>query len=693
MSNRYKGGVISATPPTTTGGEEGTASGAWTLEQQMQLQAAGLWPAQPTGPYIEQVFSTYLYTGDATARSITNGIDLATKGGLVWIKNRTFAGSDHQLFDTARGATKRLFSNLTDAEVTTAGTLTSFDTTGFSIGTQSSVNFNTYPQVSWTFREQPKFFDVVTYTGNGTAGRTVAHNLGSVPGCMIVKRTDASNGWAVYHRSMNASPQDYMMRLNATDAAFTTSPSRWNNTLPTATEFTLSGNDEVNGSGATYVAYLFAHNAGGFGLTGTDNVISCGSFTTDGSGNATVNLGYEPQWVLMKPSTTATSGNWIIADNMRGWTIDGAGGNANQQLYANSSSAESGGTPANLTSTGFNFTSSYGPWASQTWIYIAIRRGPMRVPTSGTSVFAPVAYSGNNSSTRQLTSGFPIDLIIGGDRSSPPSNVFDRLRGVSSASPASYTASTADEQTSVYGVLGMTYLQTGDGTVRYQNSAGTDYVDYFFRRAPSFFDELCYTGTGSALTLSHNLTVTPEFTLIKERTNDGISNWAANYNFTATTYVRDILNRNDSVPAVDTYGSGGNNYAAAPTATTITVGAGLTNANGSTYVAYLFATCAGVSKVGNYTGTGALQTINCGFAAGARFVLIKRTDSTGDWWVYDSARGITSGNDPYLFWNSTSAEVTGTNYVDTDVTGFKVTAAAPAGLNASGGTYIFLAIA
>jgi hypothetical protein len=100
-----------------------------------------------------------------------------------------------------------------------------------------------------------------------------------------------------------------------------------------------------------------------------------------------------------------------------------------------------------------------------------------------------------------------------------------------------------------------------------------------------------------------------------------------------------------------------------------------------------------VSKVGSYTGTGALQTIDCGFTLGARYVLIKRTDSTGGWYVWDSARGIISGDDPYLLLNTTVAEITNTNYVDTDTTGFKVTAAAPADINASGGTYIFLAIA
>jgi hypothetical protein len=117
------------------------------------------------------------------------------------------------------------------------------------------------------------------------------------------------------------------------------------------------------------------------------------------------------------------------------------------------------------------------------------------------------------------------------------------------------------------------------------------------------------------------------------------------------------------------------------------------NNSGIIFVAYLFATCPGVSKVGSYTGTGALQTVNCGFTSGARFVLIRRLQSGNDWYVYDSARGISSGNDPYLFLNGTAAEDTGTNYVDTTSVGFQVTAAAPAALNASGGTYIFLAIA
>lgn len=131
-----------------------------------------------------------------------------------------------------------------------------------------------------------------------------------------------------------------------------------------------------------------------------------------------------------------------------------------------------------------------------------------------------------------------------------------------------------------------------------------------------------------------------------------------------------------------------------PSQSTFAVGAGVvTNANGYKFVAYLFATCPGVSKVGSYTGTGATLQIDCGFAAGARFVLIKRTDSTGDWYVWDSARGIVAGNDPYLLLNSTAAEVTTTDWVDTYSLGFELSNAGGNNVNINTASYIYLSIA
>ena len=295
MSNRYKGAVISATPPTTTGGESGTASGAWTLEQQMQLQAAGLWPIQPPPPFIEDVFSTYLYTGTGAALTINNGINLSGKGGLVWIKNRTLA-ANHSLADTVRGYDKNLASNTTAAQITEAR-LSGFTSSGFSLTGGYSEVGGEYPYVSWTFREQPKFFDIVTYTGNGSYPRTISHNLGSTPGCIIIKSaSDAGYGWVTWHRSLGANDA---LQLQTTDAKITDA-NLWNGT-PTSTTFSVGSYSGCNANGVTYVAYVFAHDAGGFGLTETDNVISCGSFTTNGSGNVSqVSLGYEPQWVLYK---------------------------------------------------------------------------------------------------------------------------------------------------------------------------------------------------------------------------------------------------------------------------------------------------------------------------------------------------------------------------------------------------------
>ena len=132
----------------------------------------------------------------------------------------------------------------------------------------------------------------------------------------------------------------------------------------------------------------------------------------------------------------------------------------------------------------------------------------------------------------------------------------------------------------------------------------------------------------------------------------------------------------------------------APTATQFTVGSSVgTNKSGDKYIAYLFASLAEISKVGSYTGTGYDVNVDCGFSAGARFILIKRTDSSSDWYVWNSARGIVATNDPYVLWNNTAGEVTNTNYIDPLNAGFTVRSTAPAALNASGGTYLFLAIA
>jgi hypothetical protein len=634
--------------------------------------------------YIEDVFSTWLYTGNGSTQTITNGIDLAGKGGLVWMKGRSTI-SLHGLYDTARGATFEIGSDSTAAQTTQAQGLTSFLANGFSIGSRSNINTNGATQVSWTFRKQPKFFDIVTYTGNATA-RTIPHNLGSVPGCIITKKLNDVNGWFTYHRSYGAL---YKFELNEINN-FSLAGDLWNNTEPTSTVFSLGATSSANQNGSTYVAYLFAHDAGGFGATGADNVISCASYTGNGSTTGpVVTLGYEPQWLLIKNGST--SANWNLIDNMRGFTVGGT----DAELNPNLSNAESTGTLVTPTATGFQLNTIAADYNTdgETYIYISIRRGPMRTPTSGTSVFQPFSLSSTSTDTL-YTTGFPVDMAIAGQKNSNNASdnwtFVDRLRGMTANSNSDGAASRALLSTSTAAEAAQSfpdfYNVWNTGLRQGQGLSGASTSYQFFRRAPGFFDVVCYTGTGVARAVNHNLGVPPELMIVKSRNGAGTS-WPVYTAATGPTQALFLNAANASAVNTTAWNS------TAPTASVFSLGTfNVVNNASNTYVAYLFASCPGVSKVGSYTGTGATQTINCGFAAGARFVLIKRTDSTGDWYVWDSARGIVAGNDPYLLLNSTAAEVTNTDWVDTAASGFELSNAGGNSVNISGASYIFLSV-
>lgn len=276
-------------------------------------------------------------------------------------------------------------------------------------------------------------------------------------------------------------------------------------------------------------------------------------------------------------------------------------------------------------------------------------------------------------------------------RSADWSPIYDRLRGYAFQL---YTHSTnAEKDTSTLSAFSgfdtMDGVRIGnDPSNWYTNNGTANQIDYYIRRAPGFFDVVCYTGNLSSTARSHSLGVSPELIIIKPRSDlspiSVTGNWVVFQNTLGANNL--YLNTNDSLVAA---GISLN----ANTTTFTTTAWNPINANGYNFVAYLFATLPGVSKVGSYTGTGTTLSIDCGFTSGARFVMIKRTDSTGDWYVWDSARGIIAGNDPYLLLNSTAAEVTNTDYIDPYNPGFELSSTAPVALNASGGTYIFLAIA
>jgi len=619
--------------------------------------------------YVDDVFSVYLYTGNGSTQTITNGIDLAGKGGMVWIKSRS-AATNNNLQDTVRGASKAIVSNSNAAQATVASSVTSFSSTGFNIGTNSDYNTSSETYVSWTFREAAKFFDVVTYTGTGSA-RTIAHSLGVAPGMIIVKCTSTnSTNWQVYSNGLTSAA--YSIQLNLTIAQ-ASAPTVWNSTAPTSSVFSVGTDATVNASGGTYVAYLYAHD------TSSTGCIQCGSYATNSSYvGPQVTLGWEPQYILVKKANG--NGPWSVIDTMRGWVTDG---NV-VILNPNSSSDESTTTQFKINATGFQDNGAFS--LNATMIYMAIRM-PNKPPTTGTQVFSPVKQTFNG--TTVYNTGFVVDMVINKTGVATTDSIFvlDRLRGSNnSASQATITTDSINAESNSSGRAAFTGSVTIQNGFLEQDVQANNSV-LAFKRAPGFFDEVCYTGTGVATTQAHNLTVVPELMIVKRR--DNIDDWGV-YNVTVgnTKYLK--LNTS-AVPNTDS--TAWNNTS--PTISVFSVGThAMVNASGGTYVAYLFATLAGISKVGSYTGNGTGQAIACGFGSGgARFVLIKRTDSTGSWYTFDSARGLTSGSSPYLLLNSTAAEATGNNGVYASSGGFTLGATAITTTNIAAATYIFLAVA
>lgn len=277
--------------------------------------------------YVDDVFQSYVRDGTGADVTVTTGIDM-TKGYMLWSKGRSGA-TDHAIYDSARGVTLDLVSNSTAAQTTQTTGLKSVSATGHTVGSLAKMNTSSATYVDFVFRKAPKFFDVVTYTGDGVAGRQIPHSLGIAPGMVIVKSLSNSNNWAVYHRSIS---NTQWLQLNSTDAAATLTTA-WNSTTPDASTFTVGTSSAVNQNSTTYVAYLFAHD------TSTDGIIQCGSFTTDGSARAIVALGWEPQFTLAKRIDGV--GQWELNDATRGMTVDGG---QIAKLYANLSDAEGAGT-------------------------------------------------------------------------------------------------------------------------------------------------------------------------------------------------------------------------------------------------------------------------------------------------------------------------------------------------------------
>ena len=647
------------------------------ITQQQALAAAGA-AAGAEGLYVDEVFSTFLYEGNEGSQTINNGIDLSGEGGLVWVKRRNLA-ERHSLFDTENGITKHLATN-ENSEARTRSFVSSFNADGFSFNTgDTEVNNLNDTYASWTFRKAPGFFDVVTYTGNGSAsGQTISHNLGSAPGSIWIKRVNVAEDWCVYHRSVGTAGH---LRLN-TSTNYTTNQ-KFDNV--TSTSFDIFDDDlMINGSGDTYVAYIFAHDDQSFGDDGDEAIIKCGSYTGTGS-LQTIDIGFEPQWLLIK--NRDSNYNWLVFDTMRGWDTTHA-----DAFVVNSNDPESDvgafsalGIKLSPTARGFTISQNYAftNQGSENYIYIAIRR-PHKPPETATDVFNVVARSGTSASiTTSPGNNRVTDMVITKARNAGNNHVISsRIAGQTVLG----TDSDSDDNNTFWTDKIFWDKMSGVGYANYDqvNASGRNYLDLFFTRAAKFFDVVHFGApSGGSQTISHSLTVVPEMIWVKNR--DSSYDWQVYHKALGT---QSWLYLNRDLPESTSNSPGFANVGA----TTFDVGNYVAVA-GSRNIAYLFATLPGISKVGSYTGTGSDLNIDCGFTNGARFVMIKKYNSgTTDWWYVDTARGINSGNDPGLLMNSSGSESSSYDLVDPYTAGFTA-AAGTASINTQGNEYIFLAIA
>jgi len=323
-------------------------------------------------------FNTKLYTGDATTSHAITGVNF--QPDMTWLKNRNTT-NDHELFDAVRGATKTIYPNRSDAEYTNAsGSLTSFNSDGFTVGNGDGANKSGSGIASWNWKangagstnydgsinstvsvNQSAGFSIVTYSGNATTGATIGHGLNSVPKMIIVKsRTNGADWWGTYHHSLGNTKAVWINDNNIQQTR-----TYWNNTSPTSSVFTVSNERSVNGSGETFVAYCFAEKTG---------YSKFDSYTGNGNADGTfVYTGFKPAFIMLKNTETAGN-NWVMIDNKRlGYNVD------NNRIYADLSNAEDTTDVIDIVSNGFKhrFTGGTSNGSGDNYIYMAFAEAPL----------------------------------------------------------------------------------------------------------------------------------------------------------------------------------------------------------------------------------------------------------------------------------------------------------------------------
>ena len=330
-------------------------------------------------------FHTRLYTATGNAISVTNNANAGDfQPDWIWLKSRNNA-TNHNVFDSSRGQTKRLYPNTNDQE-DTVGTF-ALNSNGFSIGGSGSsgigdINVANKTMVAWQWKANggttssntdgtitatvqantTAGFSIVTFTGNG-ASQTVGHGLNQAPVLSIRKKRETTGDWFV-HTNVFDGGMDYL-KLSTTGASSSSS-------LANFTSTTGAADDNSN----QYVVYFF-HSVKGYSKIGT--------YT--GNGNADgpfIYTGFKPALVIAK-RTDGSGNDWRIADNKRDPfnIVDG-------RIKPNTTAAEDDNNQFDFLSNGFKLRTDAGDLngtSGHTFIYLAFAEHPF-VSSKGAPVTA-----------------------------------------------------------------------------------------------------------------------------------------------------------------------------------------------------------------------------------------------------------------------------------------------------------------
>lgn len=628
--------------------------------------------------YVEDMFTVENHRGTSTDKTIFADKQLSGKSWLAFVIERYGAIPRFITSNWSNGAaylTGGMSSVIGYSNTGVAAGGVGYKLAGGEIGVNEAGSI----YGSWLFQEDKKFFkqNVINHV-NGAADTVDLSSLGEL-GMVWLKNGSTNSLWNIWHRTYG------LLGVNTPNRSFSSGGATTTNNYIQITGTTLTIPAEA--PTGYYQYFAFAHDSA------ADGLIYCDTYTGSGAGGASspsVTLGWEPQAVIVMRSNPASGdmGVYLIDD------VRGLGWHRNEITDAapnNGTVSEQGISP---TPTGFivNTTSSKTNAASQAYLFMAIRRGPMRAPTNGLSVFKPSTFTGTTfeESVPPGGAGFKPDMVWTKDYNNYNGTKWmTRPRGRTAALSfgenlfeAAFNSILAFERNSVL-------FNTQSSS---EFSTGKTIQQLFFQRAKGFLDIVNFRGTGAARNQAHGLGVIPELIMVRARDygpGGYMPRIMCRYPGASDTQAIDINNNSGIITSENWWDTGG------VSASTFSLGDSL-NTNGSNYYyeALLFASLLGVSKIGTYPGPASGNIdVDCGFSNGARFIMITRLDVAGGTFLWDSATGIISGAEPYNQINQAGPLITGSDYIAPNPAGFTITTTAPAALRASGGTFLFLAIA